>query len=196
MYTKANKSQVQKLEKDILIPFFHTSMLQHQEKDHVHYTYFPDKSNRVFGYYQHEGILVASYSKKLLEEVAQKQVRKNVSILPELKDILERQNHNTPMTITIPSGLLNTYIQVNDTTEWVMDRTWLSADLYTSEGSICFSSSYQDIDLPDSLYTALGDTLSLRFRQWEPSLNTLFQIHQEDGWIHFTGCSPLLKEEE
>lgn len=193
MYTKADKSQTGKIEQTVLAPYFKTYKPQRQVKNHVHYTYFADTGNRFFGYYHHEGIFVASYSKKLLEEVADRQLHNLSPLSADLKDIIDKQDRNIPMNIVIPADLLNITVSLNDSTVWEMKNNWLSTDLFISEGSICGYSTYPGTGLPDSLYTTLADTFSLRLKQWNTIVNPSVQIHREDGRLHFTECIPLTK---
>ena len=41
----------------------------------IHYAYFPDTEGLFMGCYQHEGLFVASYSRKLLQDVAKRQLQ-------------------------------------------------------------------------------------------------------------------------
>jgi len=191
MYAKTNKEQIQSIEKNILFPFFHSYTPHHQAKDHIHYTYLADTNNRFFGYYQYKGIWVTSYSKKLLEETAQKQLRGDTSLPANLKISLDQQDPNAPMSITIPSDLLNIHVQLNDSSRWETKNTWLPTDIFINGNTICFHGNYPDFNLPDSLYTAFADSISLRLKQWETTLETSFQIDSEDSLLFFTGCSPL-----
>ena len=70
-YAQAGNSLAGRIEKNTLQKSFGSFAPQKQKRNGITFTYYPDAGNRFFGYYQHEGIWVASYSKKLLEEVAQ-----------------------------------------------------------------------------------------------------------------------------
>lgn len=63
MYAKADKNTVSHIESEILSSTFASFAPQKQTKGEITFIYFPDTDNRFFGYYQYNGIWVASYSK-------------------------------------------------------------------------------------------------------------------------------------
>ena len=89
------KQPVGRIEENTLQKAFGLFAPQKQKRDGITFTYYPDTGNRFFGYYQHEGIWVASYSKKLLEEVAQIQRNRQSYLLPD-QDRLRKSFDKTP----------------------------------------------------------------------------------------------------
>lgn len=88
------------------------------KKDGITFTYYPDTGNRFFGYYQHEGIWVASYSKKLLEEVAQIQRNRQSYLLPDQDRLRKSFDKNAPLNLMVQSDSLDLYVSLPDSTEW------------------------------------------------------------------------------
>lgn len=82
-YAQAGNSLAGRIEKNTLQKSFGSFAPQKQKRNGITFTYYPDAGNRFFGYYQHEGIWVASYSKKLLEEVAQIQRNRQSYLFPD-----------------------------------------------------------------------------------------------------------------
>ena len=111
MYAKADKSTVDNIENKILKSSFGAFEPQKQKKGEITFTYFPDAGNRFFGYYQYEGIWVASYSKKLLEEVATMQTYHTNQLQKEQIHLCKSLDRNAPLNLLIRSEKLNLYVK-------------------------------------------------------------------------------------
>ena len=61
LYAQAGNNLVGRIEKNTLQKAFGSFAPQKQKRDGITFTYYPDTGNRFFGYYQHEGIWVASF---------------------------------------------------------------------------------------------------------------------------------------
>ncbi|WP_046149886.1 hypothetical protein [Parabacteroides sp. HGS0025] len=189
MYAKADKSIVDNIENKILKSSFGAFEPQKQKKGEITFTYFPDAGNRFFGYYQYEGIWVASYSKKLLEEVATMQTNHTNQLQKEQIHLCKSLDRNAPLNLLIRSEKLNLYVKTNDSTQWKIDDRWLGADLFESEGNICYFSNLPYHAPADTLYRTIADTLSLRLEQYFPQLHISSQSYEEDGKVFYTGCT-------
>lgn len=183
MYAKADKSTASRLENELQNNLFPSFAPQKQTKGGIAFTYYPEAGNRFFGFYQCNGIWVASYSKKLLEEVAYLQRSNKNKLSEEEKQLKESLDKNAPLNLLIRSELLDLYVNTSDTTQWRVGRKWLGADLFESEGNICYFGN-----LP-GLYRPVADTLSARLEQRFPQLHITGQCYEENGKIYLTGCS-------
>lgn len=187
-YAKANDRETYRIKTNTLSPLFSAYTPQQQNKNRIVFTYYPDSNNRFFGYYQYEDVFVASYSKKLLEEIAEQQLHRSNTLSPELDILYHTSNENAPVRLLMPSQPFNLYVQLNDSTEWRIRDKWLAADIFTSESRIC-----SFIDLPykavlDTLYASMADTLSLRLQKRLPLTHISTQISQEGESIYFITC--------
>ena len=189
MYAKADKSMSRHIEENVLKTAFKSFAPQQQTKGGITFTYCPDAGNRFFGYYQHNGVWVDSYSRKLLEEVAAIQ-RKQKNNQPKEQMLLRKTlDSNAPLNLMIQSKLLDLYVKANDSTLWRISDRWLGADLFESEGNICYFSSLPYHEPADTLFKTIGDTLSVRLEQHFPQLHISSQIYEENGKVYYTGCS-------
>jgi hypothetical protein len=161
---------------------------QKQKRDGITFTYYPDTENRFFGYYQHEGIWVASYSKKLLEEVAQIQRNRQSYLLPDQDRLRKSFDKNAPLNLMVQSDSLDLYVSLPDSTEWGIRKGWLGADLFMNENHLCYFGSLPYNSTADSLYTSLGDTLVLRLEQAFPQFKVSNQTARENNRMFYTGC--------
>ena len=91
---------------------------------------------------------------------------------------------NAPLNLMIQSKLLDLYVKSNDSTLWRVRDRWLAADLFESEGNICYFSSLPYLEPADTLFRTIADTLSLRLEQHFSN-----QIYEEDGKFFYTGCT-------
>ena len=189
MYAKADNSIVRQIEENVQKHFFKSFAPQQQSKGGITFTYCPDTGNRFFGYYQYNGIWVASYSKKLLEEVASIQRKLQNSLSKEQMQLRKTLDSNAPLNLMIQSKLLDLYVKSNDSTLWRVSDRWLAADLFESEGNICYFSSLPYLEPADTLFRTIADTLSLRLEQHFPQLHISNQIYEEDGKFFYTGCT-------
>lgn len=189
MYAKANKNMAGHIEENVLKTAFRSFAPQQQIKGDVTFTYYPDTGNRFFGYYQQNGIWVASYSKKLLEEVAGIQ-RKQKNVLTDgQKQLRKTLDSNAPLNLMIQSNLLDLYVKANDSILWRISNSWLGADIFESEGNICFFSSLPHHEPADTLFKTLADTLAVRLEENFPQLHITNQIYEENGKVYYTGCT-------
>lgn len=188
-YTKATEAQVSRMEENFINKKFGSFAPQKQTVGEITFTYYPDTGNRFFGYYQYHGIFVASYSRKLLEEVARIQTKPIRYLLPEQETIRRSLDRNAPLNLMFESDRLNLYVTLSDSTEWHIRGRWLGADLFTSKGNLCYFGSIPYEPEADSLYSALGDTLTLRLKQLFPQLPVTSQFSIDNGQVLYTGCN-------
>lgn len=189
MYAKADKETVRHIENDVLKKTFSSFEPQKQQIGDITFTYFADTGNRFFGCYQYNGIWVASYSKKLLEKVADIQKSNKSYLLNEQVKLRKAFDENAPLNLMIRSELLNLYVNTGDSAQWKVSERWLGADLFESEGNICYFSSLSCHAPADTLYRAIADTLSQRLGQHFPQLHITTQFNEEDGKLFYTGCT-------
>lgn len=188
-YTKATEAQVSDIEENYIKKVFGSFAPQKQTIGSITFTYYPDTGNRFFGYYQHNGICVASYSRKLLEEVARIQTKPIRYLLPEQEKVRRSFDRNAPLNLMFGSELLNLYVALPDSSQWRIHNRWLGADLFTSKGNLCYFGSIPYESEADSLYGALNDTLALRVEQLFPQLPVTSQFSIDNGQVLYTGCS-------
>lgn len=190
LYMPADNERIKKMEDMVFKKLFGSFSPQIQKNGKIYFVYYPDVDNRFFGYYTYQGICVGSYSKKLLEKIAQSHQNGQDQIPSSLKRVRESFDRNAPANLMFRSNLLDLRIVTDSlaATEWKMPDRWLGADLFVSEGNSCYFGSlpYEE---KDSLYFILADTLSLRMEQLFPSLHIIHQITKEKDKIYYTGCS-------
>lgn len=191
-YAKANKKQAEKLEHDILRTYFSAYEPQEETLHDIRFRYYADTGSRFLGCYQHEGVWVASYSKRLLEQVVRKQ------LLPQeqtdedsLSPFFRQFDRNATANLLFPSDGWQIQVARHDTILWKYNLPWISTDLFPSEGNICGFCSFPYAVPNDSLYEAMGDSLAIQLEALFPRLHVTPQTSQDSSEVYFTFCSPL-----
>ncbi|MDR1499420.1 MAG: hypothetical protein LBI58_00375 [Tannerellaceae bacterium] len=147
----------------------------HEERSGgIDFYYYPDTEGRFFGYYIHNGVLAASYSRKLLEEAAARQQVGDISLPAAINRLRLSASSNEPVNIIFRAGELG-----------VSDAGYLSADLYMSGGSIYCRGSI-DSGAFKGAPTLSGDTLFRNITDRYPYLKLEFQIETEGEYIDYT----------
>ena len=191
-YAKANKKQAEKLEHDILRTYFSAYEPQEETLHDIRFRYYADTGSRFLGCYQHEGVWVASYSKRLLEQVVRKQ------LLPQeqtdedsLSPFFRQFDRNATANLLFPSDGWQIQVARHDTILWKYNLPWVCTDLFPSEGNICGFCSFPYAVPNDSLYEAMGDSLAIQLEALFPRLHVTPQTSQDSSEVYFTFCSPL-----
>lgn len=190
MYTKADRQLMSRIENEVLNPFFKAYQPQIQEKMGIEYHYLADIGNTFLGYYRKDGILVLSYSRRLLEDVAQKHNGKTSDFPQSLRYSMNQYDQKAPVNLSFPSNSLSLNVASHDSIRWQPNEPWLSADLLTQDGNICLYSYYKDTIITDTLQSTIKDTLTVRLSRLFPKLTIDTQLYIDDEFIHFMGCIP------
>ncbi|RHJ78868.1 hypothetical protein [Parabacteroides sp. AM08-6] len=190
-YAKATENQVEEIENSIVQTTFSSFAPQKQTKENITYTYYPEAGNHFFGYYYYHGIFVASYSRKLLEQVAQIQFNNRNFLLPEQEKLRYSFDRNAPLNLMLQADSLNLFVSLPDSTQWGIRNCWLGIDIFTNEGNLCYFGGIPYEAEADSLYPILGDTLAIRLKQFLPEFSITNQLSIENGQVFYTGCSKI-----
>lgn len=191
-YAKANKKQAEKLEHDILRTYFSAYEPQEEILHDIRFRYYADTGSRFLGCYQHEGVWVASYSKRLLEQVVRKQLLpQEQADEDELSPFFRQFDRNATANLLFPSDGWQIQVARHDTILWKYNLPWVSTDLFPSEGNICGFCSFPYAVPNDSLYEAMGDSLAIQLEALFPRLHVTPQTSQDSSEVYFTFCSPL-----
>lgn len=191
-YAKANKKQAEKLEHDILRTYFSAYEPQEEILHDIRFRYYADTGSRFLGCYQHEGVWVASYSKRLLEQVVRKQLLpQEQTDEDELSPFFRQFDRNATANLLFPSDGWQIQVARHDTILWKYNLPWVSTDLFPSEGNICGFCSFPYAVPNDSLYEAMGDSLAIQLEALFPRLHVTPQTSQDSSEVYFTFCSPL-----
>lgn len=191
-YAKANKKQAEALEQDILRSYFSAYEPQEEILHDIRFRYYADTGSRFLGCYQHEGVWVASYSKRLLEQVVRKQLLpQEQSDEDELSPFFRQFDRNATANLLFPSDGWQIQVARHDTILWKYNLPWVCTDLFPSEGNICGFCSFPYAVPNDSLYEAMGDSLAIQLEALFPRLHVTPQTSQDSSEVYFTFCSPL-----
>lgn len=189
LYVQADAASAKQLEKTAA-QSFDAFAPQRQQKEGLTFTFYPDTNNRFFGCYYHDHVWVASFSKKLLEEVAQNQMeRKTGGLLAEQPFIRRSLDANVPLNILFRTDMLDLHVTRTDSTKWTPPSQWMGAELFLNENRLHYLSYLAGETAPaDSLYAAaLGDTLAWRFTQRFPHMQVVQQSTWNDNQIFYNG---------
>lgn len=184
--TKTNRKGAKWIEKHILSPTFNTAHPVCRQQGKISFFYYPDSVNHFFGYYHFNGVLVAGNSRKLLEEVADRQIKETTTRTDSLLSITPDFDTNVPVNLAIPAALIDIHI---DSLEWKLPQKWFTTDIFASDSSICCHGDIRQV--PDSLFQPAAKAFSDKLREFFPALEVNTQIHEEEGKITYTACTPL-----
>ena len=180
-----------------------------KDKD-ISYRYYPETKRRFFGCYYHEGVFVASYNRKLLEQVSGRQQTDSLRIIPGLEKALGETNPNAPVNLFIPSDSLDLYVQITEITEWRMKEQWLGMDVLLNEDKLClfhtqpyqasldslfYQTGFSSFTMwnnaqyrLETLYQCMGDTMQARINKLFPQIKTTAQVSHDEAVAYFTIC--------
>lgn len=187
LYARASTAQVSRINREILNPLFYAYRSQKIDKYGVQFVYYSDTDNRFMGYYHSRGILVVSYSRTLLEEVARRHLQK-IEVPEDIRNGIAAFDKKSPVNILFRPDSLNLYVTTTEGKTWRIGQQWLTADLFRSEGNICAFGFLRYRPECDSLYVHLADTLALRLKERYPLPDVTFEVNREEDFVYFTGC--------
>jgi len=158
-----------------------------QKMGDVSLNYGLDKSHNFFGYYHHEGLFVASYSRKSLEAVAALHSASGNNSHADLKQQIATFDKSAICNIAIPSDSVNLAIMMNDTILWKPEQEWLELDIFVNDNHLCCLSSFKQ----DSLNTSVGDTLGKRIETLFPYIEVDINSSEDETDVFYTFCLTL-----
>lgn len=165
-----------------------------QKKNGINYYFTPYSENRFFGFYMHNGVWVGSFSRRLLENAAERHQKKESSLPTEMSRLIKAFDTNAPVNIVFPTEKLDLTIKQGNTIAWQIEDKWLGADLFISDGNLCcFGSLPFQPSVRQNLYKAMGDTIAQRVKKLYPKVSLTFQVDKEDDFVYYTGCTPIPK---
>lgn len=188
MYASADESMAYRIDKEILSPAFDAYSPERRREGKITFIYYPVATDRFFGCYQYRDVFAASYSRKLLEGVAERQ---QLPCIPasQWTGQTAGARQQAPVSLLIPARSLNLYVLANDSTEWRIRDTWLTADLFPREGRLCAIGAQPYHAVLDTFYQPMADTLSARLNQAFPGVRFHTQADVGNEWVYFTVCS-------
>lgn len=187
-YAQADEKEIEQMTKETLVKRFHSFAPQTQTISELTFTFYPDAKNNFLGCYYAQGIWVASYSRKLLEQVANTQLNPINQKHTEQKELLKTLDQYAPLNLLIPADSLNLYVSINDSTDWRIQDCWLGVELFSNENHLCYLGSIPHHPASDSLYIQLGDTLAHRLQQRYPQFTISNQTTIEKEQVFYNGC--------
>ncbi|MDH6534525.1 hypothetical protein D0T51_04685 [Parabacteroides sp. 52] len=191
-YAQMGKGELEEIEKKIITPLFHSFQPTFQKKDAINLVFYPDTAHRFFGYYYHQGVWVASYSHKLLEETAKKQQNNIDTVGFGLDSVFTTLDRNVPLNVLFAThGSEWQQEAKGDSSSWHLTTPWWVTDVFSNEGNICFHGRLPLSFTTDSASLSLADTINARFSARFPALQFTTQIDGETDDIFYTTCCPL-----
>ncbi|MDL2256156.1 hypothetical protein LJC44_01230 [Parabacteroides sp. OttesenSCG-928-G06] len=184
-YTKLNSQEIYALKKKILPSRFGGHPVKQQKKD-ITYFFYPDTAYNYFGYYIQDGIIVASHSRHLLEEVSREQADIKTSVFDSIK-----VDANIPINLLLSPGTLDLKIETEDSLIWQMPQQWTVADIIFNEEKVCMHLSLKKESVTDSLFYSVTDSISYRLETLFPTATLDTQATEDEEFLYYTGCLSL-----
>lgn len=186
MYAQADARQAYLINKEILTPVFNAYSPQQHMVNGISFTYFPVADRRFFGCYQYQGVWAGSFSKRLLEEAAGRQLAYGNA--GQAAGRFCAPETAAPVTLFVPLDSLDLYVSIDDSTQWRLGNRWLTADLYVRGGDLCGIGALPYEAERDSLYVPMADTLARRLESFFPSHRFSAQADPDSVSVYFTVC--------
>lgn len=189
-YTKAEESTLKRFEDMVFQKHFPAYPPTRERREEITYYYYPDTANRFFGFYYHGGIMVAGYNRKLLEEVALRQMKEPGHAEKPFPARNYPIDSNAPINLFFSTDDFALFLPLSDSTSRHAEKDYFFADIFTNEGKICCNGQ---LDLSHTLDSAslnlTTDTLSQQIRERFPTLGLDIQFSQEEKTLFYTGCT-------
>ncbi len=195
LYMRADKKQGQTIFQTTMSRQYGPYTPLHQEKNGTIFYFLSDSGNRFFGYFQQEGIWVASYSRKLLEESAERLRKLKTAVSVEPKNApKQRKSSQAPLSIEIEAEALRLSVRQTDSTLYKIPNCRIIADLHSESDRIYYFSQLPYAADADTLYTRIGDTLALRIEHFFPEYRIFNQTTVKGPEVLFSGYGIIQSE--
>lgn len=145
------------------------------KKAGITYNYYPRSEKRYLGHFEYGNTYIFSYSKKLLEEVAEIGTKQSNNNNNNLRPI-ERFDESAILTISFYN---------NKCAKW---QTW---DIFRHEDQICCLQNYPRSEVADSLLVSFGDSLSQKITQQIPGISLHTDFSTDSSTVYYTFCTQL-----
>ena len=148
----------------------------------------PEK--KFFGYFTHNGILVAGFSRKLLEKAALRQILLDqgmTNISSRWYTASKRLNLKVPLNLMCSTEPLRLSLCV-DSIERPLSNFTLTADVYYEKESLYCFGSLPLIQMEDSLYHQLAEKISIQTENLYPRLAVRTFLEIEDEQLFYSVC--------
>lgn len=146
----------------------------------------PEK--KFLGYYIRNGVVVAGYSRKLLEKAALRQVlleQNKTSRSSVWLSASRKLNGNVPINLLFSTAPLKLSLCV-DSAEISLSDFTLAADIYYEKDRLCCFGSLPLIQMNDSLYHQLAEKISLQIEKLYPHLTIKTFLEVENGQLFYS----------
>ncbi len=189
LYLKTDAFSANRLTETVIKNSLNAFAPQQQKKGDIVFSYYPDTNNRFLGCYYHNHVWVASYSKKLLEEVARIQNDENPNEAFQQKSAIPQSlDPNVPIHIMIRNDIFNLHLTLADSTEWRPSNKWIGMDVFINDNQLNYLSILDsNITLADSLQQDLDSIFASKIGQTFSQFQISHQITQENGTFLLTG---------
>lgn len=138
--------------------------------------YYPRSEKRYLGHFNYGNICIFSYSKKLLEAVAETKTSQPSPQENSLPLATERFD---------VSAILNISFYNKENVRW---QTY---DIFRHEDQVCCLLNYPRTEVSDSLLTSFGDSLSQRIIQRIPDIPLHTDYSTDSSTVYYTFCTQL-----
>lgn len=192
-YSHINPSELTRVQQTV---FASLSPYPAQEKSlnkSISIYFYALTGKKFFGYFEHNGVIVAGYSRKLLEKAALQQILAEKNKLKEQNPwiaISQKLNRKVPINLLFSTADLNLSLCV-DSTEKAQCPLRLTADIYYEKGNLCCFGSIPPIQMPDSLYHQLAERISQQVERLYPQLQVKTLLEIEGNTLFYTVCGKL-----
>jgi len=146
------------------------------KKEGVSFEFYPQQSTKYWGCYLYKGVYVASYSRKLLEAIAEVHRHGTGKCPLPIKRIKDRFDKNALFNASFHTAA---------------DKEWLPMDVFIHEKQVCSLLNYPVSFDSDSLITEALDSFSRQMEQLIPGLTIQSDYSKGDSVVYYTFCTSL-----
>lgn len=164
-------------EKNEIASFFQEEYAVLVTQNGIDFSFYPQEGDRYLGKYSYKGIGVISYSRLLLETIAENHRVRQATCSSELTQLKKKLDKEV---------LLNALFQPDST-----DR-WQAIDLFLHEGQVCCLYNQPLSEVADSLLISTADSLALRIEKAVPGIQIQPGFSRDESRVYYTFCTDLM----
>ena len=187
-YTKISPDQFKQIQSFLVQKTTAWHAITENKPDAMPIHYYPAGGNQFLGLYYHEDILVASYSRRLLESAALSQQTNQKNLTYQAEQALLAVNQKAPLIVLFQADLLDLSVPFVFGGSRESGNRWLSADLFTHDNRICYFGTLPFYPEMETLYQPLNDSLKLKLETSFPMLELNCQVQTDAGKVYYSGC--------
>lgn len=190
VYGKVNRHELALLRKQVFEPLSPFQAQEFYTAGGIKVYFYALAGKKFFGYYVYNGVLVAGYSRKLLEKSALQINRNNREATSPWLPLERKRNTKATATLLFPVGTLQLSLRIDSSLQKIPER-WIAADLSFDKDQFCCNGNTPFTKMTDSLYCQLSENIRNSLKQKYPQLRITTILDQDENRMYYSVCGSL-----